>query len=188
MPLLISTVNVPPAIPAFQDQKTRLQIIRGRTSNGKPVPFLRLYKEDGPYSRYLVELTVADRTSNVVMQGGAQLAIAEKRIAGLMIMAELTNAISKQRVKLNQDTGQMACFSVECNDLGLVGVPTNWRGKPNAIQLGTDIAKEGGFAIKVTSAMGFLNADGKTGPTTIEQIAAKLEESTLTLSRGVSIY
>ena len=188
MPLLISTVNVPPTMPVLRDGKTKLQITRGRTSNGKPVPFLQLYKEDGPYSRYLVELTVADRSSNIIMQGGAQLAIAEKRIAGLMIMAELTNAISKQKVKLNQDTGHMACFSVECSDLGLVGVPTSWRGKPNAIQLGTDIDREGGFAIKVTSAMGFLNKDGKTGPATMEQIASKLEESTLTVSRGVSIY
>lgn len=188
MPLLISTVNMPPTMPAFRDPRTKLQIARGKTSNGKPVPFLRLYKEDGPFNRYLVELTVADRSSNIIMQGGAQLVIAEKRIAGLMIMAELTNVISQQKFKLDQDTGRMACFSVECNDLGLVGVPTNWRGKLKTIQLGTDIDKEKGFAIKVTSAMGFLNADGKTGPATMEQIVSKLEECALTISRGISVY
>lgn len=188
MPLLISVVNVPPTTPKIQDPKTKVQVERGRTANGKPVPYLHLYRDDGPYSRYLTELTVADRSSNLILQGGAQLVIAEKRLAGLMIMGELTNAAAKQKMKLSQDTGRMACFSVECKSLGLVGIPTNRRGKPTSIQLGTDINKADGFAIKVTGAMGYLNADGKTGPTTLERIVTALEECDLAVSRGVSIY
>ena len=188
MPLQISQINFPSNIAAGRDEVTKLQVTRGKTPDGKPAPFLRMFKDDGAYWRYLVEIFVADMSSSVILQGGAQLVIAQTRIAGLMIKGELTKVISKQKVKLDQDTGRMACFSVGCDELGLVGVPTNWRGKPNAIHLGTDIERDDGFAIKITMAVGFLNTDGTAGPATIEKIVSKLEEIGLTVSRGVSLY
>jgi hypothetical protein len=188
MPLLISVIDVPPTSPKARNTKTRVQVQWGKTAKGKAVPFLLLYPEDGPYRRYLTQLTVADKSSNLILQGAAQLVIAEKRIAGLMVNAELTNAATRQKMKLVQDTGRMACFSVDCESLGLVGVPSNRRGKPRAIHLGTDIDKADGFAIKVTDVLGFLNADGSAGLTTMERIASVLEECGLTVSRGVSIY
>jgi hypothetical protein len=188
MPLRITTINMPPGAPAVQDKATMLQVTPGRTANAKPMPLLRMFKDDGSYHRFLVELVVADTSSGMILRGGAQLVIAEKRIGGLMVNGELTNAATKQKRKLSQDTGQMACFSVNCDELGLVAVPTNRRGKPTAIHLGTDINKGGGFAVKVTAAFGFLNSDGAAGRATIEQVAAALEKSALTVSRGVSIY
>ena len=82
----------------------------------------------------------------------------------------------------------MACFSVSCDELGLVGVPTNWRGKPSAIHLGTDINRDDGFAIKVRGAVGFLNNEGKTGPVDMGRIVSRLEEIGLTISLGASLY
>ena len=188
MPLLISQIYFPSDVTAGRDKVTNLEITRGKISKGKPVPFLKMSKDDGAYWRYLVEVFVGDQASTLLMEGVAQLAIARTRIAGLMVMGELKKVSSKQTVKLNQDTGQMACFSVGCDELGLVGVPTNWRGKPSAIHLGTDIERDDGFAIKVRSAEGFLNSDGTTGPVTIERIVSKLEEIGLTVSRGASLY
>jgi hypothetical protein len=147
-----------------------------------------MYPDDGAYWRYLVELLAADQGSALMMEGVAQLVIARTRIAGLVVNGELTNVKSKEKMKLNQDTGRMACFSVGCDELGLVGVPTNWRGKPNAIHLGTDIERDDGFALKVRGAVGFLNNEGKTGPINMERIVSRLEEIGLTLSRGASVY
>lgn len=188
MPLLISVIDVPSTSPRVRNSKTGVQIAWAKTAKGKPVPLLMLFQEDGPYHRYLTQLTVADKSSNLVLQGAAQLVIAQKRIAGLMVNAELTHAVTRKKMKLIQDTGRMACFSVDCASMGLVGVPTNRRGKPTAIHLGTDIARADGFAIKVTDVMGFLNADGTAGLTTMDRVASVLEESALTVSRGVSIY
>jgi len=188
MSLLISRTNFPANITAGTDRVTKLHLARAKTSNGKVVPVLKMLPEDGTYWRYLVELTVGDRSSALLLQGGAQLLIARTRIAGLMIRGELTNATSKQKIKLDQDTGQMATFSVGCDELGLVGVPINWRGKPSAIHLGTDLKREDGFAIKITMAVGYLNNDGKAGPATVERIASRIEEIGLTVSRGAGLY
>jgi len=188
MPLLISEINVPPSITGVRDEATKLQITRGRVAQGKPAPFLGLLNEDGTYWRYLVELFVGDQSSIVLMEGAAQLAIGRTRIAGLIVMGSLTRVESHQETKLNQDTGRMACFSIDRDELGLVGVPTNWRGKPKEIHLGTDVERDDGFAIKVRSAIGFLNNKGETGPVTFERIVSRLEEIGLTISQGVSLY
>ena len=82
----------------------------------------------------------------------------------------------------------MASFSVGCDELGLVGAPTNWRGKSSAIHLGTDLKRDDGFAIKITMAMGYLNTDGNAGPATVERIVSRIEEIGLTVSRGASLY
>lgn len=188
MSLLISKINFPANLTAGNDRVTKLHLARVKTSNGKVAPLLKMLPEDGSYWRYLVELTAADKSSALLLQGGAQLIIARTRIAGLMINGELTKATSGQKIKLHQDTGQMACFSVGCDELGLVGVPTNWRGKPSAIHLGTDIKRDDGFAIKITMAVGFINNDGKAGPATVELIASRIEAIGLTVSRGASLY
>ena len=188
MSLLISQINFPATMTAGRDAVTNLRVTRGEIAKGKFVPFLRMSADDGDYWRYLVELLVGDQSSTLLTEGVAQLVIARTRIAGLMVKGELTKVKSQQKVKLDQDTGQMACFSVGCDELGLVGVPTNWRGKPSAIHLGTDIERDDGFVIKVRGAVGFLNNDGKTGPVTMERIVSRLEEIGLTVSRGVSLY
>lgn len=188
MSLLISQINFPANITAGTDRVAKLQIARVKTSNGKIAPLLKMLPEDGSYWRYLVELTAGDQSSALLLQGGAQLVIARTRIAGLMIRGELTKSASRQKIKLDQDTGQMACFSVDCDELGLVGVPTNWRGKPSAIHLGTDLKRDDGFAIKITMAIGYLNNDGKAGPATVERIVSRIEEIGLTVSRGASLY
>jgi hypothetical protein len=188
MSLLISPINFPANVATGNSGATKLLLARGKTSNGKVKPLLKMLPEDGPYWRYLVELTAGDQSSALLLQGGAQLVIARTRIAGLMIRGELTKAATKDKIKLDQDTGQMACFSVGCDELGLVGVPTNWRGKPSAIHLGTDLKQDDGFAIKITMAVGYLNNDGKAGPATVERIASRIEEVGLTVSRGASLY
>ena len=191
MPLLMSQINFPSSMTAGRDSVTNLQITRGALANGKSAPFIHPLKDDGTYSRYLVEVTVADQLSTTILYGVGQLIIARSRIAGLLIKGDLTkvaSATSKQKVKLDQDSGKMACFSASCDELGLVGVPTNRRGKPRVIQLGTDMNKDDGFAIKIMYSMGFLNNKGVTGPASMEQIVSKLEEIGLTVSRGASIY
>jgi len=173
------------------DSVTKLQITRGTVANGKPAPFIHPPKDDGTYRRYLVEVTVADQVSTTMLYGIAQLIITRSRIAGLLVKGDLTKVFSKQskqKVKLDQNSGRMACFSANCDELGLVGAPTNRRGKTRVIQLGTDMNKDDGFAIKITYATRFLNNNGATGPITMDQIVSRLEEIGLTISRGASIY
>ena len=188
MPLLISQVNFPSSRTGGTDDVTKLRITRGEVPNRKPAPFIYPPKDGGNFWRFLVEVTVADQLSATILQGVGQLIIGQSRIAGLLVKGDLTKVISKQKVKLDQDSGQMACFSVSCDELGLVGAPTNRRGKTRLIQLGTDMEKDDGFAIKITYAMGFLNNNGATGPVTMERIISSLEEIGLTVSRGASIY
>lgn len=188
MSLLISQITFPSTVTAGRDAVTNLQIARVNIARNKAVPILRMTESDGSYWRYLVELLVADQNSALLAEGAAQLVVAPSRIAGLVVKGQLTRAKTKQKIKLDQDTGQMACFSIGCGELGLAGVPTNRRGKPTAIHLGTDISRGDGFAIKIRDAIGFLNNDGKTGPVDMERIVSRLDEIGLTISRGASLY
>jgi hypothetical protein len=190
MPMLISQINVAPDAASFRDDVTKLQIVRQKMPKGNVVPFLKMFKEDGPHSRYLVELVAVQRSSDVILKGGAQFVIAAERIAGLMISGEFKNVIAKRSIKLNQDAGQMACFSINCDELGLVAVPTNRRDKATAIHFGSEIQdKEGfAFALRISMAVGFLNSDGASGRATIEQIVSRLAATELVISRGTSLY
>ncbi len=192
MSLLISKINFPSSnTAAGRDEVTKLLIKWGKVTNGKDAPFVYAPKDDGSYWRYLVEVTVADQLSATILSGVAQLLITPARIAGLLVKGDLTKVISKQqkqKVKLDQNSGQMACFSASCDELGLVGAPTNRRGKPRLLQIGNDIDRDDGFAIKVTYATSFLNNNGATGPIDMERVLSRLEEIGLTISRGASVY
>ncbi len=188
MSLLISQITFPTTVAAGRDAVTNLRIARVNIAKNRTAPIVRMADGDGAYWRYLVEVLVADQSSALLAEGAAQLVVSPSRIAGLVVKGQLTRAKTKQKVKLDQDAGQMACFSIGCGELGVAGVPTNRRGKPSAIHLGTDISRGDGFAIKIRDAIGFLNNDGKTGPVDMERIVSRLDEIGLTISRGASLY
>jgi hypothetical protein len=188
MPMLISQINVPPDTASFRDDVTKLQVVRQKMPKGNTVPLLKMFKEDGPHSRYLVELVAVQPSSDVILKGGAQFVIAAGRIAGLMIRGEFQEVTSKRSIKLSQDAGQMACFSIKCDELGLVAVPTNRRDKATAIHFASEIQGDESFALRISMAVGFLNSDGTSGRATIEQIVSKLAVTELVISRGASLY
>jgi hypothetical protein len=187
MSMLISQVNIAPGADSFEDDVTQLQIVRQKMVKGSVVPLLYMLEEDGSYSRYLVELT-ATLSSGETVKGGAQLVVAAGRIGGLVIRGEFWKPASKRSIKLNQNTGQMLCFSINCGELGPVAIPANRRDKGTGIHFGSKIQGEGHFRLKIYMAEGFLNSDGTSGRTTIDQIAAGLAVTGLAISRGTSLY
>jgi hypothetical protein len=186
MSMLISQVSIAPDADSFEDDVTQLQIVRQKMVKGSVVPLLYMLEEDGPYSRYLVELT-STLSSGVTVKGGAQLVVAAGRIGGLVIRGEFWKPASKRSIKLNQNTGQMLCFSINCGELGPVAIPTNRRDKATGIHFGSKIQGEEHFRLKIYMAEGFLNSDGTSGRTTIDQIAAGLAVTGLAISRGTSL-
>jgi hypothetical protein len=187
MSMLISQVNVAPDAGSFQDDVTHLQIVRQKMVRGSVVPLLYMLEEDGPYSRYLVELN-ATPSPGMILKGGAQLVVAAGRIAGLIIRGEFWRTAASRSIKLNQNTGQMICFSINCDELGPVAIPTKRRDKATAIHFGSKIKGEEYFRLKIYMAEGFLNSDGTSGRTTIDEIAAELAVTGLAISRGTSLY
>ncbi len=187
MSLLISQVSIAPDEDSFEDDVTQLQIVRQKMVKGSIVPLVHMLEEDGPYKRYLVELT-ATLASGVTVKGGAQLVVAAGRIGGLVIRGEFWKPASKRSIKLNQNTGQMLFFSINCGELGPVAIPTNRRDKATAIHFGSRIQGQEYLRLKIYMAEGFLNSDGTSGRTTIDQIAADLAVTGLAISRGTSLY
>ena len=133
MSLLMSQINFPSSnTGAGRDEVTKLLIKWGKVTNGKDAPFVYPPNDEGKYWRYLAEATVADQLSTTILYGIAQLLITPVRVAGLLVKGDLTKVISKQqkqKVKLDQGSGKMACFSTSLDEIGLVGAPTNRRGK-----------------------------------------------------------
>ena len=146
-----------------------------------------MLEEDGPYSRYLVELNTTP-SPGMTLKGGAQLVVAAGRIGGLIIRGEFWKTATSRSIKLNQDTGQMVCFSINCDELGPIAVPTKRRDKATAIHFGSKIKGEEYLRLRIYMAEGFLNSDGTSGRTTLDEIASGLAVTGLAISRGTRLY